>query len=142
MALVPLTGQSRKAKPRASASRARRSVRAGEIVLIWTSVRPGRAPARTPSGPRIAASTAASDGRRVQTGSAAPATAAAEGAARPPSATRAATRSGSTSWPTTPCPAARSREATAWPRRPTPTTPTVASSLAYGSWAQQFLQGG
>src|SRR6266545_3179289 len=126
MALVPLTGQSRKPRLRAPTSRASRSVSIGEMVLICMTVRPARAPARMPSGPRIAASAAASDGRRVQMASDDCATAEAEGAALPPVAVRAATRSGRTSKPTTAWPALIRRAATAEPSRPRPTRPTVA----------------
>jgi hypothetical protein len=69
----------------------------GEIVLIWQSVCPGRAPATTPSAPRIASSTAASEGRRVQTTSDSRATSAADFAGRPPSATRRSTHAGTMS---------------------------------------------
>ena len=53
MPLVPLTGQSRKARPRAASAPAQRSVSVGEIVLIWTTGWSGRSTVTRPSGPRI-----------------------------------------------------------------------------------------
>src|SRR6266508_350997 len=125
MALVPLTGQSRKPSLRADISSASRVVSVGEIVLIWITVSPGRAPATMPPASSVASSTEASEGSRVQTASADRATAAADGAAAPPRAVRASTRAGRRSKPTTPCPALIRREATAWPSRPRPTMPMV-----------------
>ena len=82
--LVPLIGQSRKPRPRASTSRASRTLSAGEIVLIWTMTPSGFAAASTPSRPRIVSSTAASEGNSVQVISDACAIAAADGAVLPP----------------------------------------------------------
>src|SRR5688572_8784862 len=132
MPLVPLIGQSRKVSPRVAVSRARRSVRAGEIVLIWRIVWPGRAPAVMPSGPRIACSTIGREGSSVATASAARATSAADRAAVPPSATSRSTHAGTTSYPTTARPASRSRCATAPPRSPSPTIPTVVTRAPEG----------
>src|SRR5882724_7654479 len=128
MEVVPLTGQSRNPRPLAVTSRARRSVSAGEIVLIWKTVSPGWPPERTPSAPRMAASAAASEGRSVQTTSAVRATSADEAAAFPPIVVSAATRSGRMSKPTTVCPALTKRAAMEEPRRPSPTMPTVVMS--------------
>ena len=100
MPLVPLIGQSRKSTPRAAHSRASRWVSAGEIVLICTTVRP-RAVAARPRAPSTTSSTAASEGSTTQIGSATSATTTAEGAARPPIASSARLRSGTTSWPIT-----------------------------------------
>src|SRR5216683_930928 len=128
MEVVPLTGQSRNSIPLPVTSRARRSVRVGEIVLIWMTVRPGRPPETMPSLPRMADSAAASEGRSVQTASAVRATAADEAAAFPPIAVSAATRSGRMSKPTTAWPALTKRAAMEEPRRPSPTMPTVVMS--------------
>src|SRR5439155_8970844 len=78
----------------------------------------------TPGAPRIAASTVASEGRTVHTASAARATSPADFAGVPPRAARRSRVAGTTSKPTTACPAARSRDAIASPSSPTPTMPT------------------
>src|SRR5947207_3157715 len=126
MPLVPLIGQSRNARPFAPTSRARRSVSVGEMVLIWMIVCPAWPATASPRGPRTTSSTAASDGRTTHTASAARATASADGAAWPPSASRARAFSATTSWPTTSWPPPRRRAATAEPSRPSPTIPIVA----------------
>ena len=97
MALVPLIGASRNARPFAATSRAKRSVSAGEMVLIWMMVRPGGLNATRPRGPSTTSSTDARDGSTTHTASAAFATASAVGAARPPSSTSACTFSATTS---------------------------------------------
>src|SRR6266850_6854007 len=130
MPLVPLMGQSRKTSPRAAVSRARRSVSEGEMVLICTIGWPALPAAVMPCGPRMASSTVASDGRIVQTTSAARATSPADFAGVPPTAASRSMAAVTTSYPTTACPAARSREATASPSNPTPTMPTVVIALA------------
>ena len=107
-------------------SRASRSLRAGEIVLIWMTVWPGRAAAATPSAPRMAASTVGSDGRSVQTASLARATARADGAVSPPMSFSARRRVDAVSKPTTRWPDWSRRVATAVPSNPTPTSPIVA----------------
>src|SRR5436190_6055221 len=127
--LVPLIGQSRNARPFAPTSRARRSVSVGEMVLIWMIVCPAWPATASPRGPRTTSSTAASDGRTTHTASAARATASADGAAWPPSASRARAFSATTSWPTTSWPPPRRRAATAEPSRPSPTIPIVAIRL-------------
>ena len=97
MPLVPLTGQSRKARPRAASAPAQRSVSVGEIVLIWTTGWSGRSTVMSPSGPRMTSSTAAREGSTVQTASVSPATATGESAGTSPSAVRAARRPGTMS---------------------------------------------
>src|SRR5207244_2736340 len=89
IALVPLIGASRNASPFAVTSRARRSVSAGEMVLIWMMVRPGGPATARPRDPSTTSSTDARDGRTTHTASAASATASAVGAARPPTAAAA-----------------------------------------------------
>src|SRR5437867_2769882 len=130
MALVPLIGQSRNARPLAVTSRARRSVSAGEMVLIWMIVAPAGPDAARPRGPSTTASTDASDGRTTHTASADFATASALGAARPPSSTSDFPFSATRSYPTTSWPPARRRPATAEPSSPSPTIPSVAIPAA------------
>ena len=84
MPLVPLIGQSRNPSPRRVTSWVRRSVSAGEIVLIWMTVTPvGAAPI---TGPRITSSTVASEGSSVHTQSAILATSPADPTTSPPKA--------------------------------------------------------
>jgi hypothetical protein len=123
---VRLSGASTKAMPAACSSSASSPVETGSDVEESITIRPGRAPARMPSGPRTSASTCGLPVTQSTMISASAAMARGLATSRAPRPTRsstgarlrcAMTRSGN--------PLARMFLAMPWPIRPSPMKPTV-----------------
>ncbi|MEZ5232542.1 MAG: hypothetical protein R2749_07510 [Acidimicrobiales bacterium] len=93
----PLTGASSRSMPRSANRAACSAERVGTLVLVSTTMVPGRAPAATPSSSNSTASTTSTPGRLNTTTSAAAAADAGVGATTAPSAASSAVRAASTS---------------------------------------------